>query len=977
MMEVSSNLNQIKFIPQFDKYIVYGYLKCAEKNVFSKQHYHCYYNIPSLVHCICLLFYYEKGFNPRLCGSAMKLSKNNTILTLSDEHRENDYNTCYGTHVIPSRITGTYVWRLRNLTTNDNNNIYQCIHIGITDPTNDCRNKLFASNKRLHINRRGNIGYGMYCQGIGFGFNESAKLSPVSDEHGDIITMILDIRKYGITLRYKINKMDQRTMFYSLCQDENINYSIAVSMKGRGCVEFMEFFQIYPDEHKQNNQIHTQLSLCGLPEWFADISCTDDQGLLYMDILLYRLSKALVNKYEFNSCINILKLIVTNICNTNDRQSVYQKRNASKYRKLNMNNRTLKKRLFKHKEIIALLECIGFIEESEYFVLQKQKENICLLKSVYVKLCHYQMLAPELESELINRDIKIYLLDELKRFRRNESKLMMKETALKRSGQSDESLIMRYAQSRQKALYMIYPKKLMGKQMRERKYGIKHDRLQQYIKLENKLDPDNASLKYLVIKIIIYSTIMIISTVVITFIIAFIEDYIEIVTALDNIINCYCIVLQFKDINVNKINSKYISKLIACLQCKCIMCCINHDGAVAEKTMTKIVCLHKKNPTYLDTIHTNSYLPKLSIHNSFGKQNSYSTATKSSNHMEISMTEMSNFHDDRKKYIKTVLQCDQVNNGVTGTFVALPIAETAYIFWQKYINHLNKDEKLEIACAIFFEMISGKNNSAGNIGCTKQVLKKHLITSDIKMEALSVKFLDMMEWLVKHLLTPNIDLFARLQELGKTHMIMNVEIIHFGTFLSAVHLIFEQYFENKYSIKEKYAMDKLFTVASQIMTGQDVHNVNIMSDFTESFDSLDFITSLDVCLKSSVGSNYLHRFLQQTFCDELVIWLQSIKKFKLGMSDKERFMIAKRMKVNLIQPIAPFCINISHETRENILHAIKELETQFSANVTDFKVSEKLFDEGHSEIIRLIEQNHWKRFVDNINTFKNSSMNLH
>eukprot|EP00483_Globobulimina_turgida_P009883 UN09902 len=146
---------------------------------------------------------------------------------------------------------------------------------------------------------------------------------------------------------------------------------------------------------------------------------------------------------------------------------------------------------------------------------------------------------------------------------------------------------------------------------------------------------------------------------------------------------------------------------------------------------------------------------------------------------------------------------------------------------------------------------------------------------------------------------------------------MGIKTHHFGPLLLALHTTFEQYFDNKYSIKEKYAIDKLFSVAARIMCGEDVHNVQIIHQFAKSFDKLDFIKSIDICLKSTVGTNYLHRFLQQTYCDEMVIWLQSIKRFKSAMSAKERFMIARRMKIALIEPIAPFCINISHDTRQN------------------------------------------------------------
>eukprot|EP01084_Bolivina_argentea_P058573 106956_1 len=102
--------------------------------------------------------------------------------------------------------------------------------------------------------------------------------------------------------------------------------------------------------------------------------------------------------------------------------------------------------------------------------------------------------------------------------------------------------------------------------------------LQKYIKIVNKLDSNDKFLRTLVNKIVIYSSTMIISTLTVTFVVAFIKDYVEIVTALDNIINCYCVVLQFRDINTEHIQSKYGTTIISCLQFECIMCRINEKN---------------------------------------------------------------------------------------------------------------------------------------------------------------------------------------------------------------------------------------------------------------------------------------------------------------------------------------------------------------------------------------------------------------
>eukprot|EP01083_Nonionella_stella_P067935 180015_1 len=110
---------------------------------------------------------------------------------------------------------------------------------------------------------------------------------------------------------------------------------------------------------------------------------------------------------------------------------------------------------------------------------------------------------------------------------------------------------------------------------------------------------------------------------------------------------------------------------------------------------------------------------------------------------------------------------------------------------------------------------------------------------------------------------------------------------------------------------------------------------------------LDFLKNLHVCLKSDAGKAYLYRYFQQTFCDELVIYLQSMQRYKASTSDKERFMIARDICKASIRETAPFAINISCGARGTALATIKQLEMQFldRSNTKEFRVPITLFDE--------------------------------
>lgn len=100
------------------------------------------------------------------------------------------------------------------------------------------------------------------------------------------------------------------------------------------------------------------------------------------------------------------------------------------------------------------------------------------------------------------------------------------------------------------------------------------------------------------------------------------------------------------------------------------------------------------------------------------------------------------------------------------------------------------------------------------------------------------------------------------------------------------------------------------------MTGQDLNEGTFhLADLEDEMKDHSFLQSLRTCLSSNIGREYMYRYLQQTFCDEIAIFLQSLAKFRIQLSDKERFMVARDIVKNSIEPAATFAVNISYETR--------------------------------------------------------------
>lgn len=82
----------------------------------------------------------------------------------------------------------------------------------------------------------------------------------------------------------------------------------------------------------------------------------------------------------------------------------------------------------------------------------------------------------------------------------------------------------------------------------------------------------------------------------------------------------------------------------------------------------------------------------------------------------------------------------------------------------------------------------------------KRILSKNL-QSRQSIENSSVKFLDMMGWLLRSLLRTDIDAVKSLQQLGAFHRNMGINISHFDPMLNSMHDTFSYYFPIKYGIQ--------------------------------------------------------------------------------------------------------------------------------------------------------------------------------
>jgi len=306
-----------------------------------------------------------------------------------------------------------------------------------------------------------------------------------------------------------------------------------------------------------------------------------------------------------------------------------------------------------------------------------------------------------------------------------------------------------------------------------------------------------------------------------------------------------------------------------------------------------------------------------------------------------------------KRVSKTV---DQSNSNLAAVanrsmYASDKIIKIAADFWNTKMSKLSFEEQKEIGVTMYLDMmVSDKSLRA---------LFARRFNGTTNIESISLKFFNMLGWLIRTCCRNDDNVENTLRSLGAMHKNFGIDNAHFAVMLASLHTTFAHYFPQDYGIKERYALDYMFTLASQLMMGG--------GSTTEHSPETEYLNNLQTCLRSSVGRAYLFRYWQQTWCDELVIYSQNIQKFEQQTNDKGRFMIARNIVEVSINAQSDLAVNISYNCRQNALELMQEYEQQFQLK-QDIKVSAKMFDSVTSEIHALIMSNHWNTFKRSIKT---------
>lgn len=212
-----------------------------------------------------------------------------------------------------------------------------------------------------------------------------------------------------------------------------------------------------------------------------------------------------------------------------------------------------------------------------------------------------------------------------------------------------------------------------------------------------------------------------------------------------------------------------------------------------------------------------------------------------------------------------------------------------------------------------------------------------------------------------------VNLWRVLTKIGEGHCKMNIKVHHYHLLLEAFHHTMSKSFTQNYTIEVKYCIDQIFTIATCIMTGHNYDQLSFGERVLE-LNDCRFLTSFNTCLDNEIGREYLYRYLGQTYCSEIVIFLQLYQEYNEIFSGHhhEKLLKAKQIASISLCSSSEFPINVSYATNEEFWNRLKQCEKDYETNNDNFTIDPLLFDTVWDEVTKLILNNHWSEFCNTV-----------
>lgn len=108
-----------------------------------------------------------------------------------------------------------------------------------------------------------------------------------------------------------------------------------------------------------------------------------------------------------------------------------------------------------------LLLLIGFVKEGQYLVMPPQRENLVVFQAVVVKIGNCQ--PPKAAIPVVDKEVKIYTMDDVRKFKVEEARIIAEEAAKNpKSSPSESALAAQHRAAAQRAYQKHHPTQLMG-----------------------------------------------------------------------------------------------------------------------------------------------------------------------------------------------------------------------------------------------------------------------------------------------------------------------------------------------------------------------------------------------------------------------------------------------------------------------------------------------------------------------------------
>ncbi|ETO17725.1 hypothetical protein RFI_19592 [Reticulomyxa filosa] len=320
-------------------------------------------------------------------------------------------------------------------------------------------------------------------------------------------------------------------------------------------------------------------------------------------------------------------------------------------------------------------------------------------------------------------------------------------------------------------------------------------------------------------------------------------------------------------------------------------------------------------------------------------------------------------------------------------------ATVIYQFWVEHIQNLASEEKTTVAVTLYGHLFC-------RLGECREIFLNRGPVEPVGFELLNsvffLKKIGHLIFLVKK--KRNAKVQMGMAKLRAFYAEYGIKYKYYSSFLQALHCTFEGCGHNVYSLRVKFCLESIFTTAATMITGKDFST--LFRDRVADFWSLEFLDSLDICLAHPTrvffffflcanffflfvtcvsfffvgcictfsGREYFDRYLQQSFCEEYMHFLQRFMVFKGLASPQESLGAGEFIDLSDRRQIEKLKQDLQHfkECSNGKKCACDKANSQCNIEST-------LLDCVYADVKNDIEKNIWPQFVSAILSIKEAT----